>query len=122
MKKVLYLIVACALLCACGTKTIEQQCPYTEDSFYIHISVLQNVDSMNYYDSLANLGDARALYIMGASYHCHGLLTEKTDAKWVKTRREADSLEELSARQGYKPAIAALECLRECGGETNVQK
>ena len=53
MKKLLYTFAAALLLCACGTKLTQQQCPYQEDSFPIHGSVLKNVDSMEYYNALA---------------------------------------------------------------------
>ena len=72
MKKLHFTIAAALLLCACGTKQTQQQCPYQEDSFPIHGSVLKNVDSMEYYNALAAQGDARAQYIMAASYYCAG--------------------------------------------------
>ena len=62
MKKLLYTIAAALLLCACGTKQTESQCPYQEDSFPIHGSVLKNVDSMEYYNSKAAEGDTRPVY------------------------------------------------------------
>ena len=70
MKRLIYTSAAALLLCACGTKQTQQQCPYQEDSFPIHGSVLKNVDSMEYYNALAAQGDARAQYIMAASYYC----------------------------------------------------
>ena len=56
MKKLLCTIAASLLLCACGTKQTQQQCPYTEDTFPIYGHVLKNVDSMEYYSAHAAQG------------------------------------------------------------------
>ena len=118
MKKLFYTIAAALLLCACGTKPTQQQCPYQEDSFPIHGSVLKNVDSMEYYNSKAAEGDARALYNMAASYYCAGQAQPlPVGITRVRTRHEADSLLDLAAEQGYKPAIKTRECFKECRGE-----
>jgi len=42
MKKLLYTIAAALLLCACGSKPEQKQCPYIEEEFVIHGSVLQS--------------------------------------------------------------------------------
>ena len=118
MKKLLYIFAAALLLCACGTKQTQQQCPYQEDSFPIHGSVLKNVDSMEYYSALAAQGDARAQYIMAASYYCAAEAQPlPVGITRVRTRAEADSLLDAAANQGYKPAIKTRECFRECRGE-----
>ena len=118
MKKLHFTIAAALLLCACGTKQTQQQCPYQEDSFPIHGSVLKNVDSMEYYNSKAAEGDARALYVMAASYYCTGEVQPlPVGITRVRTRHEADSLLDLAAEQGYKPAIKTRECFKECRGE-----
>lgn len=118
MKKLFYTIAVCALLCACGTKQTEQTCPYQEDSFPIHGSLLKNVDSMEYYNALAAQGDARAQYIMAASYYCAAEVQPlPAGITRVRTRAEADSLLDAAAAQGYKPAIKTREYFRECRGE-----
>ena len=118
MKKLLYTITAALLLCACGTKQTQQQCPYPEDTFVIHGSLLKNVDSMEYYNALAAQGDARAQYIMAASYYCNVEVQPlPVGITRVHTRAEADSLLDAAAAQGYKPAINTRECFRECRGE-----
>lgn len=118
MKKLLYTIAAALLLCACGTKQTQQQCPYTEDTFPIYGHVLKNVDSMEYYSAQAAQGDARAQYIMAASYYCNAEAQPlPVGITRVHTRAEADSLLDAAANQGYKPAIKTRECFRECRGE-----
>lgn len=118
MKKILFILSTCALICACGTKPAQNQCPYTEEEFPIHGSVLSNPDSMEYYSELAKEGDARALYIMAASYYCNDQVQPlPIDIKRVRTREEADSLLNVAAEQGYKPAIKTKECFKECRGE-----
>ena len=118
MKRLLFIFFASVFFCACGTKQTQQQCPYQEDSFPIHGSVLKNVDSMEYYNSKAAEGDARALYIMAASYYCNGEVQPlPVEITRVRTRHEADSLLDLAAEQGYKPAIKTRECFKECRGE-----
>lgn len=121
MKKFLYILAACALLCACGTKPAqqaEQSCPYQEDSFPIHGSLLKNVDSMEYYSAKAQEGDARALYIMAASYCCTDQVQPLPfKITRVRTREVADSMLNVAAQQGYKPAIATQECFKKCRGE-----
>ena len=118
MKKFLYTIAAALLLCACGTKQTQQQCPYPEDTFVIHGSLLKNVDSMEYYNALAAQGDARAQYIMAASYYCNAEVQPlPVGITRVHTRAEADSLLDAAAAQGYKPAISTRECFLECRGE-----
>ena len=118
MKRLLFIIAACAILCACGSKTEQKQCPYDEEEYVIRGSVLQNPDSMEYYSELAAQGDARALYIMAASYYCNDQVQPlPIDIKRVRTREEADSLLNVAAEQGYKPAIKTQECFRDCRGE-----
>lgn len=118
MKKILFLLSACALLCACGSKPEQKQCPYTEEEFTIHGSVLSNPDSMEYYSALAEQGDARALYIMAASYYCNNQVQPTPyNIKRARTRVEADSLLNVAAEQGYKPAIKTRECFKECREE-----
>lgn len=120
MKIYFPIILVMLLLCACGTKQTQQQYPYQEDSFPIHGSVLKNVDSMEYYNSLAAQGDARAQYIMAASYYCNGEVQPlPVGITRVRTRAEADSLLDAAAAQGYKPAIKTRECFRECRGEND---
>ena len=72
MKKLLFIFAACALLCACGSKPEQKQCPYEGEEFVIHGSELQSPDSMEHYAALAAEGDARAQYVMAASYYCTG--------------------------------------------------
>jgi len=118
MKRMLFIFAAALLLCACGTKQTQQQCPYQEDSFPIHGSVLKNVDSMEYYSAQAAQGDARAQYILAASYYCNAEAQPlPVGITRVHTRAEADSLLDAAANQGYKPAIKTRECFRECRGE-----
>ena len=118
MRKLLFIFTAALLLCACGTKQTQQQCPYSEDTFVIHGSLLKNVDSMEYYNALAAQGDARAQYIMAASYYCNAEVQPlPVGITRVRTRAEADSLLDAAAAQGYKPAINTRECFRECRGE-----
>lgn len=118
MKQTLFIFAAALLLCACGTKQTQQHCPYQEDSFPIHVSVLKNVDSMEYYNALAAQGDARAQYIMAASYYCTGEVQPlPVGITRVRTRAEADSLLDAAAAQGYKPAIKTREYFRECRGD-----
>ena len=116
MKKLIYTSAAALLLCACGTKQTQQQCPYQEDSFPIHGSVLKNVDSMEYYNSKAAEGDARALYVMAASYYCAGKAEPLPEGiNRVHTKAVADSMLTVAAEQGYKPAISTIECFKNCG-------
>ena len=118
MKKLLYTIAAALLLCACGTKQTQQQCPYQEDSFPIHGSVLKNVDSMEYYSRMAAEGDARGLYVMAASYYCTGQVQPlPVGITRVRSKEVADSMLTVAAEQGYKPAIKTRECFKECRGE-----
>lgn len=118
MKHNLFLVIVSILLVGCGTKPAQNQCPYTEEEFPIHGSVLSNPDSMAYYSELAEQGDARALYIMAASYYCNDQVQPlPIDIRRVRTREEADSLLNVAAEQGYKPAIKTQECFRECRGE-----
>ena len=118
MKKLVFIFAACALLCACGSKTEQKQCPYDEEEFVIHGSVLQSPDSMEHYAALASEGDARAQYVMAASYYCTGEVQPlPVGITRVRTRAEADSLLDAAAAQGYKPAIKTRECFRECRGE-----
>lgn len=118
MKKALFIFTTCLLLCACGTKQEAKQTPYTEEEYVIRGSVLQNPDSMDYYAALANEGDARALYVMAASYYCNGQAQPlPVGITRIHTRQEADSLLNLAAEQGYKPAIKTRECFKECRGE-----
>lgn len=119
MKKVLFIFTTCLLLFACGTKQQEaKQTQYTEEEFVIRGSVLQNPDSMDYYAALAEEGDARALYVMAASYYCAAEAQPlPVGVTRVRTRAEADSLLDAAANQGYKPAIKTRECFRECRGE-----
>ena len=115
----LFIFTTCLLLFACGTKQQEaKQTQYTEEEYVIRGSVLQNPDSMDYYAALANEGDARGLYIMAASYYCAGQAQPlPVGITRVRTRHEADSLLDLAAEQGYKPAIKTRECFKECRGE-----
>lgn len=116
MKKLLYTIAAALLLCACGKKLTQQQCPYQEDSFPIHGSVLKNVDSMEYYNAKAAEGDARAQYIMAASYYCAGEAQPlPVGITRVRSKEVADSMLTVAAEQGYKPAISTIECFKNCG-------
>ena len=119
MKKVLFIFTTCLLLFACGTKQQEaKQTPYTEEEYVIRGSVLQNPDSMEYYNAKAAEGDARAQYIMAASYYCSAEAQPlPVGITRVRTRAEADSLLDSAANQGYKPAIKTRECFRECRGE-----
>jgi TPR repeat protein len=118
MKRLLFIFTTCLLLCACGTKQEAKQTQYTEEEYVIRGSVLQNPDSMDYYAALANEGDARALYVMAASYYCNGEVQPlPVEITRVRTRHEADSLLSLAAEQGYKPAIKTRECFKECRGE-----
>ena len=118
MKRLLFILTTCLFLSACGTKQTESQCPYQEDSFPIHGSVLKNMDSMEYYSRLAAEGDARGLYVMAASYYCTGQVQPlPVGITRIRTRQEADSLLDLAAEQGYKPAIKTRECFKECRGE-----
>lgn len=118
MKKVLFIVSVCLIAVACGTKQTEQQCPYQEDTFVIHGSVLKNVDSMEYYSAKAAEGDARAQYIMAGSYYCTAEVQPlPVGIKRIRTRAEADSLLQAAAAQGYKPAIKTIECFKECRGE-----
>lgn len=118
MKKLLLLFTTCLFLCACGTKQTENQCPYQEDSFPIHGSVLKNVDSMEYYNAKAAEGDARAQYIMAASYYCAGQAQPlPVGITRVRSKEVADSMLTVAAEQGYKPAIKTRECFKECRGE-----
>ena len=118
MKKLLFIFAACALLCACGSKPEQKQCLYEEEEYVIRGSVLQNPDSMDYYAALANEGDARGLYVMAASYYCNGEVQPlPVEITRVRTRHEADSLLDLAAEQGYRPAIKTRECFKECRGE-----
>ena len=41
----------------------------------------------------------------------------ENDLMSVADRQEADSLLNLAAEQGYKPAIKTRECFKECRGE-----
>jgi hypothetical protein len=101
---------------ACGNKS--KQCPYTEEEYPIRGCVLKSVDSMEYYSAKAAEGDARAQYIMAASYYCNAEVQSlPVGIKRVRTQTEADSLLEQAAAQGYKPAIKTIECFRECRGE-----
>lgn len=114
----LFIFTSCLLLCACGTKQESKQTLYTEEEFVIHESVLQSPDSTDYYAGLANEGDARALYIMAASYYCAGQVQPlPVGITHIHTRQEADSLLNLAAEQGYKPTIKTRECFKECRGE-----
>lgn len=73
---------------------------------------------MECYNAQAAQGDARAQYIMAASYYCHAdVLPVPEDVIRVRTRAEADSLLNAAADQGYKPAINTRECFRECEGK-----
>ena len=118
MSRELFIYFAALLLCACGTKQTQQQSPYPEDTFVIHGSLLKNVDSMEYYNALAAQGDARAQYIMAASYYCTAEVQPlPVGITRVHTRAEADSLLNAAAEQGYKPAINTRECFRECRGK-----
>lgn len=111
MRKFLYTIAAALLLCACGTKQTQLQCPYQEDSIPIHGSVLKNIDSMEYYNAQAAQGDARAQYIMAASYYCNAeVQPQSVGITRVRTRAEADSLLDAAAAQGYKPAHEVEPC------------
>ena len=115
MKPRLLRFTLALLLCACGTKQTQQQCPYQEDSFLIRGAVLKNIDSMEYYNVLAAQGDARAQYIMAASYYCTAEVQPlPVGITRVHTRAEADSLLNAAAEQGYKPAINTRECFRDC--------
>ena len=115
MKKLLFILPLCIFAIACGTK--QKQTPYTEEEFEIRGSVLKSVDSMEYYSAKASEGDARAQYIMAASYFCNGEVQPlPVEVKRVRTRAEADSLLQEAANQGYKPAIKTIECFKECEG------
>lgn len=112
MKNVIYIFLTSLLLCACGTKQTQQQCPYQEDSFVIHGSVLKNLDSMKYYSEQAEQGDARAQYIMASSFFLHDSVTQMADSVvYVDNLGEALELLKASAAQGYKPAEKSLECI-----------
>ena len=116
MKKLLFIVPLCFIAVACGTK--QKQTPYTEEEFAIHGSVLKSVDSMEYYSAKAAEGDARAQYIMAASYYCNAEVQPlPVGIKRVRSQVEADSLLQEAAAQGYKPAIKTIECFRECRGE-----
>ena len=115
MKRILVISISALLLCACGTKQSQQQCPYSEDTFVIHGSLLKDVDSMEYYNALAAQGDARAQYIMAASYYCTAQVQPlPVGITRVRTRAVADSLLQAAADQGYKPAIATIQCFSDC--------
>lgn len=116
MKRLLFIFFASVFFCACGTKQTQQQCPYQEDSFPIHGSVLKNVDSMEYYNAKAAEGDARGLYIMAASYYCAGQAQPlPVGITRVRSKEVADSMLTVASEQGYKPAISTIECFRNCG-------
>ena len=117
MKKALFIFTTCLLLFACGTKQQEtKQTPYTEEEYVIRGSVLQNPDSMDYYAALADEGDARALYVMAASYYCNGEVQPlPVGITRVRSKEVADSMLTVASEQGYKPAISTIECFRNCG-------
>ncbi len=116
MKKLLFILPICFIAIACGNK--PKQCPYTEEEYEIRGCVLKSVDSMEYYSALAAQGDARAQYIMAASYYCNAEVQPlPVGIKRVRTQVEADSLLQEAAKQGYKPAIKTIECFKECRGE-----
>lgn len=117
MKKFLFILTICCIAIGCSTK--QKQTPYTEEEFTIHGTVLKNVDSMEYYSAKAAEGDARAQYIMAASYYCYDeVLPLPAEVKRVRSQAEADSLLQEAAAQGYKPALKTIECFKECRGET----
>ena len=117
MKKIL-LVLPILVLMVCCIKTTPKQTPYTEEEYAIRGSVLKSVDSMEFYSELAKQGDARAQYIMAGSYYCTAEAQPlPVGIIRVRTRAEADSLLEEAAKQGYKPAIKSIECLKECRGE-----
>ena len=116
MKKILFVLSILCLMVCCNQA--PKQTPYTEEEYAIHGSVLKNIDSMEYYSAKAAEGDARAQYIMAASYYCNAEVQPlPVGIKRVKTQTEADSLLEKAANQGYKPAIKTRDCFRECRGE-----
>ena len=87
---------------------------------HLAVSLHQNQQRYGsfYYNALAAQGDARAQYIMAASYYCAAEAQPlPVGITRVRTRAEADSLLDAAANQGYKPAIKTRECFRECRGE-----
>lgn len=118
MKRFLFILATCALLCACGSKSEQKQCPYDEEEFVIRSRMLHHPDTMDHYAALAAESDARGQYVMAASYYCfddrHPI---PAGVKRVYTEAEADSLLDAAAAQGYKPAIKARDYIREHRGE-----
>jgi hypothetical protein len=119
MKKLLFILPVCLIVVACGNK--PKQTPYTEEEFAIRGCVLKSVDSMEYYSVKAAEGDARAQYIMAGSYYCNAEVQPlPVGIIRVHTQAEADSFLAEAAAQNYIPAIRAIECLKECRGESSV--
>ena len=74
-------------------------------------SLYTNRDSMTYYASLCEQGDARGQFVMAVSYYYAKGRTVPDGVHRIYTRREAMSLLRRSSEQGYEPAANLLKCM-----------
>lgn len=74
-------------------------------------SLYTSRDSMTYYASLSEQGDARGQFVMAVSYYYAKGRTVPDGVPRIYTRREAMSLLRRSSEQGYEPAANLLRCL-----------
>lgn len=74
-------------------------------------SLYTNRDSMTYYASLSDQGDARGQFVMASSYFYALGRPVPDGVPRIYTRVEALSLLRQSAKQGYEPATNLERCI-----------
>lgn len=74
-------------------------------------SLYTNRDSMNYYASLKDKGDARGQFVMASSYFYALGRPVPEGVPRIYSRREALSLLRQSSEQGYEPAKNLERCM-----------
>ena len=117
MKKAFYLLILCALACACNGKkpssNEQTKSLSTSKEVVVPASIFYNRDSLNTYAERAyKLDDPKGQFVVGAAYYL------KREGKMPKefytvSRQEADDFLMLSAGQGYQPAKDLIRCLQE---------
>ena len=74
-------------------------------------SLYTSRDSMTYYASLSEQGDARGQFVMAVSYYYAKGRTVPDGVPRIYSRREALSLLRQSSEQGYEPAKNLERCM-----------
>lgn len=94
-----------------STSLLSAQKPAVPFPTALSESLYTNRDSMTYYASLSDQGDARGQFVMASSYFYALGRPVPDGVPRIYTRVEALSLLRQSAKQGYEPALNLERCI-----------